>query len=108
MDGEGGFMDGEGGFMDGEGGFMDGKGGFGSLAVVNLVSSLISNPSRVTIWFCGQSHTESYQTMECTEYRVQRTVLQTLIEVMISCTHINTSLLKANEAKSREHCELSH
>ena len=40
--------------------------------------------------------------MECTGYGVQPTVLQTLTEVIIPCTHINTSFLKANEAKSHE------
>jgi hypothetical protein len=32
--------------------------------------------------------------MGFTEYGVQPTALQTLIEVMIPCVHINTSLLK--------------
>jgi hypothetical protein len=40
--------------------------------------------------------------MECAEYGVQPIVLVTLIEAIISCMHVNTSLLKANEAKLRE------
>jgi hypothetical protein len=38
--------------------------------------------------------------MGCTYYRVQPTALHTLIEVILPCTHINTSLSKAYEAKS--------
>jgi hypothetical protein len=41
--------------------------------------------------------------MGCAEFWVQPTVLKTLVEVIISCTHINISLLKANEAKVREY-----
>jgi hypothetical protein len=40
--------------------------------------------------------------MGCTECKVQPTALQTLIEVMIPWAHVNTSILEANEAKSRE------
>jgi hypothetical protein len=40
--------------------------------------------------------------MGCTEHGVQPSSLRTLNEVIVPCTHITTSLLKANEAKSRE------
>jgi hypothetical protein len=44
--------------------------------------------------------------MGCTEYRVRPTALQTIINVIIPCTHINTSLLQANEANLCECGEL--
>jgi hypothetical protein len=38
----------------------------------------------------------------CTEYGVQPTALSTLTEVIIPCTHIDTSLNRTNEANLRE------
>ena len=43
--------------------------------------------------------------MGCSEYGVQPTDIQNLIEVTTPCTHINTGLLKADEAKLCE-CEI--
>jgi sarcosine oxidase delta subunit len=71
-----------------------------------MLSAYNSNPILVNNWSRGQNHEEGYHNMGCTEYGVQPTVRQTLIQMIISCTHIHTSLLKAIEAKLYEYGQL--